>query len=74
MPTPKKVEKQMIDPEHAVACVNKILTEFTNQEMGNKVTQFNMQGMANILVAMINNPNSLTPPPEQAAPAAEPKS
>jgi hypothetical protein len=51
-----------ISLEHIKGCVNKVLSEFTSQEMGNKVSQFNMQGLANILIGVIMNPNSLKEP------------
>lgn len=53
---------EAVSLEHIKGCVNKVLSEFTTQEMGNKVTQFNMQGLANILVGVIMNPNSLKEP------------
>jgi hypothetical protein len=60
-------ETQMIDSEHVRGVANKVLSEFTTQEMGNKVTQFNMQGLANILVGMMMNPDSLKTPEEGQA-------
>lgn len=61
----KPVAPVTIDLEHIKGCINKILSEFTTQEMGNKVSQFNMQGLANILVGVIMNPNSLKAPEEK---------
>lgn len=55
----KEVQEQMIGMDHIKGCVNKVLTEFTNQEMGNRITQFNMQGLANILIGVIANPDAL---------------
>ncbi len=57
--TESKEKEQMIGIEHIKGCINKVMTEFTNQEMGNRITQFNMQGLANILVGVIANPDSL---------------
>jgi len=71
MPTEKKTEAKTKEPqiglEHIKGCVNKVLTEFTNQEMGNRITQFNMQGLANILIGVIANPNALQEPPQESA-------
>jgi hypothetical protein len=50
---------EVVAMSHIRDCINKIFTEFTNQEMGNRISQFNMQGLANILISVIQNPNSL---------------
>ena len=55
----KAPEAPKVDLEHAKAVVNTVFSNFTNQELGNKISQFNMQGLANILVGMLVNPNSL---------------
>jgi hypothetical protein len=56
-----------VSMDHIKGCVNHVLTEFTNQELGNRISQFNMQGLANILVGVIANPDSLKKP-EQSEP------
>jgi len=35
--------------------VAKILEEFVKQEMGNRITSFNMQGLTNIILNVIDN-------------------
>ena len=35
--------------------VNEVLTNFLEQEIGNKITQYNMQGLANIIGAAIES-------------------
>jgi hypothetical protein len=55
-------KKSMIDPEHATKVVNTVLSQFATEEIGNKVTQFSMQGLANIMVGALMNPNSLKKP------------
>jgi hypothetical protein len=67
MPTKKTEEVKapagpQVDLEHAKAVVNTVFSNFTTQELGNKISQFNMQGLANILVGMIANPDSLKVP------------
>jgi hypothetical protein len=59
---PNTEAPEAISVEHIKGCVNKVLSEFTTQELGNKVTQFNMQGLANILVGVMMNPNALKEP------------
>ena len=36
--------------ENLVGKINEILGTFTKQELGNKITQFNMTGLAHVLI------------------------
>jgi hypothetical protein len=35
--------------------ISRVLSTFTKQEMGNRVTQFNMQGLTDIINSILNN-------------------
>lgn len=68
--TPEAPQSQMVELDHVKAVANKVFSEFTNQELGNKVSQFNMQGLVNIFLGMVQNPDSLK---VQAQPQPEKK-
>lgn len=44
------MEKEQIKQD-----VTKVIGEFLKQEMGNRITTFNMQGLSNVLMNVIDN-------------------
>lgn len=51
----KKVVKDVIEVEEACKRMAELFDAFMKQELGNKVTQFNMQGLAQLMVATLTH-------------------
>lgn len=50
----KKVEEKKVDnTEEILQKVMEVLNAFMQQELGNKITQFNMQGLSQLIVMSV---------------------
>jgi len=49
-----KVVREVISVDVVKEKLSNVLNEFAHQELGNRVTKFNMQGLANILLNEIS--------------------
>jgi len=56
--TKEKLVKEVMVPLDLVhECINYVLTDFTNQELGNKISTYSIQGLANTLLKEVKNPS-----------------
>jgi hypothetical protein len=52
-------KQEMVSLDVVNKCINHVFTNFASQEMGNKISSFNLQGLASVLLTTIKNPHMI---------------